>query len=48
MVNALEGYQTGKRNNPIMQGIVKDLSAQDYIDISAYFASQGKGLTVVK
>lgn len=48
MVNALEGYQTGKRNNPIMQGIVKDLSPQDYVDISAYFASQEKGLTVVK
>lgn len=48
MVNALEGYETGQRDNPIMRGMVKDLSPQDYADISAYFANQEKGLAVVK
>jgi cytochrome c553 len=40
----MKDYQSGKRKNPIMQGMVKDLSSDDLEDIAAYFASM-KGLT---
>jgi cytochrome c553 len=44
LVKAMKDYQSGKRKNPIMQGMVKDLSSDDLEDIAAYFASM-KGLT---
>ncbi len=47
LVRAMQGYQTGKRKNPIMQSMLKDMSKQDLKDISAYFAYM-KGLTEVK
>lgn len=44
----LTDYQSGARKNAIMQGMAAPLSAQDIADLSAYFASQPKGLTVVE
>ena len=44
---ALTDYQSGGRKNAIMQGMAAPLSLQDIADLSAYFASQPKGLTVV-
>lgn len=44
----LTDYQSGGRKNAIMQGMATPLSAQDIADLSAYFASQPKGLTVVE
>jgi cytochrome c553 len=43
----LTDYQNGGRKNAIMQGMAAPLSTQDIADLSAYFASQPKGLTVV-
>ncbi|ORU90904.1 MAG: cytochrome C, partial [Cycloclasticus sp. symbiont of Poecilosclerida sp. M] len=40
IVHALKGYKTGKRNNPVMQGMASALSEQDMADIAAYYASQ--------
>ena len=40
IVRTLTDYQTGKRNNAIMQGFVANLSQQDMRDLAAYFASQ--------
>ena len=40
IVRALTDYQTGKRNNAIMQGFVANLSKQDMWDLAAYFTSQ--------
>ncbi len=36
---ALHEYKDGKRDNPIMKGMVATLSNQDIEDISAYFSS---------
>lgn len=47
LVKAMQDYQSGKRNNPIMQSMLKGLTLQELSDISAYFASQ-EGLSVVK
>jgi len=44
---ALREYQSGKRNNALMQSMVQGLSEEDIKDISAYFNSL-KGLTAVK
>ena len=43
--SALLQYKTGKRKNPIMGGMAKNLSRQDMADLAAYFSSQ-KGLVV--
>ncbi|MFZ2541976.1 MAG: cytochrome c [Gallionella sp.] len=43
--NALNLYQTGGRNNPIMVGMAASLSKQDIENVAAYFSSQ-KGLIV--
>lgn len=45
--HAMLEYQSGKRNNALMQSMVQGLSADDIKDIAAYFTSQ-KGLTSVK
>jgi cytochrome c553 len=45
---SLQEYQSGARDNAIMKGIAAPLSAQDIADLSAYFASQSDGLTVVR
>lgn len=44
LVKAMQDYQSGKRNNPIMQSMLQGLSGDDLENISAYFASL-KGLT---
>ncbi len=44
LVKAMQDYQSGKRNNPIMQSMLQGLSGDDLENISAYFSSL-KGLT---
>ena len=48
MAQALKDYQTGKRKNPIMAGLVANLTEQDRQDLAAYFASQKSGLYTVE
>jgi cytochrome c553 len=43
MVATLRKYKNGKRDNPIMKGIVATLSDQDIENVAAYFSRQ-KGL----
>ena len=45
---ALNDYKNGARKNPIMNGMAESLSEEDIKDISAYYASQKKGLKVVQ
>lgn len=45
IVHALTSYQTGKRENAMMQPMAASLSEQDKQDLAAYFASQ-KGLVL--
>lgn len=40
LIVALEQYQSGDRNNPIMAGQAANLSAQDIEDLAAYYAQQ--------
>lgn len=40
IVRALKDYQSGLRQNPIMQGLVANLGEQDMEDIAAYFSQQ--------
>ena len=40
IVRQLENFKSGRRQNPIMQGMATPLSEQDMHDIGAYFASQ--------
>lgn len=47
LVKAMKDYQSGNRNNPVMQSMLNGLSENDLQDISAYFAGM-KALTVVK
>jgi cytochrome c553 len=47
LVKALKDYRTGKRTNPVMNGMAAPLSEQDLVDISAYYASQAKGLVTI-
>jgi len=44
---AMLEYQSGKRNNSLMQSMVQGLSEDDITDVAAYFTSL-KGLTTVK
>lgn len=48
LVKALEDYQSGARNNPMMAGFAATLSEEDIKDVAAYYASQKKGLTIPK
>jgi cytochrome c553 len=48
LVKALNDYKSGARNNPMMNGIAAGLNAEDILDISAFYASQEKGLSVVE
>ncbi len=43
---ALRHYKNGRRKNPIMQGMVANLSERDIEDLTAYFSSL-QGLTVL-
>lgn len=47
LVKALTDYKKGHRVNPIMKGMAEGLSAKDILDISAFYASQQRGLTTV-
>lgn len=38
LFKAMRDYQSGKRNNPIMQSMLNGLSEDDLMDISSYFA----------
>lgn len=40
LVKVMKDYQTGKRNNPVMQSMLSGLTEEDLQDISAYFAYQ--------
>lgn len=40
LVKVMKDYQSGARNNPVMQSMVSGLSEDDLDDISAYFANQ--------
>lgn len=40
LVHALEQYQSGGRNNPIMAGQVQSLSDQDIEDLAAFYSQQ--------
>lgn len=42
---AIKAYKTGERQNPIMKGMVANLSDDDIADLAAYFARE-KGLMV--
>ena len=48
LMRAMEDYQTGKRNNPIMTGFAAPLTEQDRADLSAYFSSQKSSLYTVE
>ncbi|GLR11640.1 cytochrome c [Chitinimonas viridis] len=39
---ALQGYKTGARKHPTMNGIAVQLSEQDIADLAAYYAAQKK------
>ena len=47
LVKVMEDYQSGKRNNPVMQSMLNGFSKDDLEDISAYYAAM-KGLSTVK
>lgn len=47
LVKAMKDYQSGKRNNALMQSMVQGLSEEDLENISAYFAGM-KGLSAVE
>ena len=47
LVKVMKDYQSGKRNNALMQSMVNGLSQEDLENISAYFASM-KGLSAVE
>jgi cytochrome c553 len=40
LVRALNDYKLGVRKNPIMAGMVANLSKEDIADLAAYFSSQ--------
>jgi cytochrome c553 len=45
LYQVLKDYKAGKRKNPIMAGMVANLSDADMADLAAYFSAQ-KGLSV--
>ena len=48
LVKSLQDYKSGARNNPMMTGMASALSEEDILDISAFYASQEKGLGTVE
>lgn len=46
LIKAMKDYQTGARNNSIMQSMVQGLDKEQIKNIAAYYASQ-KGLSVI-
>lgn len=47
LVKTLQDYKSGKRKNPIMNGIADGLSEADMENLAAFYASQKKGLIVI-
>jgi len=47
LLHAMTAYATGKRTNPIMQGMAAPLSPRDREDLAAWYASQ-EGLKTLK
>lgn len=47
LARALADYKSGARKNPVMDGQVGALSAQDMLDLAAYFASLSGKLKVI-
>ena len=47
LTQALEGYKSGARTNPIMVGMAAPLKEQDIEDLAAYYAAQ-HGLEAIK
>ena len=47
LVKALADYKSGERQNAIMNGIAAALTAQDRLDLAAWFAGQDDGLSTV-
>lgn len=47
LVKAIQDYQSGKRQNPIMQSMTQGLTEEDIRNLAAYYASQ-VGLGVVE
>lgn len=47
IVKTLQDYKSGKRKNPMMNGIAATLSEEDMENVAAYYASQKKGLIVI-
>ena len=39
LIQALNDYKSGKRDNPIMKGMAGTLSDQEIANVAAYFAS---------
>jgi cytochrome c553 len=48
LIKSLQDYKSGVRKNPIMGGFAAGLTEQDIKDISAFYASQARGLTIVE
>ena len=46
LIKAMQDYQSGKRKNPMMTGMVAALSEDDITNLAAYYASQERGLYV--
>ena len=44
LIRAMQDYQSGKRDNPIMAGFAATLSDEDRADLAAFFASQKSSL----
>ena len=48
MVQALQDYKTGARQDPVMAAFAVALSKQDREDLAAWYASQGGGLYTIE
>lgn len=48
IVQALEDYKTGARNEPVMAAFATALSKQDQEDLAAWYASQTGGLYTIE
>lgn len=48
IVQALEDYKSGARDNPIMAGFVATLSEEDMEDLAAWYESQASGVYTLK
>jgi cytochrome c553 len=48
LVNALQSYRSGARQNAIMNGFAATLSDQDIVDLAAYFSAQEGSLQTAR